>query len=757
MTAFDTDFLSRVKAQKQLTDQQFEALVAMCDCDGIAWQAAERIQCSEGAVKTRMTQVYPKFGLGGRGRDKFQKLKNWLLEERQKQPSTGSGEQASLPDVQKLRSLVEPDIKRRCGTMRVLDMERPIELGSIYTEVNVLEKLTANQRCSQQELIEQITGGDSPEEFSFDRFGLTRVRQKRVPGLEAVERNRALMVLGKPGAGKTTFLKYLAIACKSSDFLNNQIPIFVTLKEFAETDGQPSLLEFIATQWFYCGVRDADELVGECLKAGQGLVLLDGLDEVRSQDHDRVIREIKELGDRYAASNLIATCRIAAKEYIFERFVEVEVADFGDKEIREFAVSWFTAKKDTPKIESFIERLNSEKSVKELASSPLLLTLLCLVFGEAGDLPSNRAELYKEGVDLLLRKWDGKRNIQRSPIYKNLSNQRKENLLGQLALATFERGEYFFKQGIAEEQILDYIRNLPGAKEDPEALRLDSEQVLKAIESQHGLLVERARGIYSFSHLTFHEYFTAKAIADQQAWDILSVNLTQKRWREVMLLTAGTLREGNLLVQHLKEYIDQMLAHDSKLQNFLEQILLRTKVAISPYKESAVRAFYLAYEFARTHVQAFNLELVHSLAPELTLTRALALDLDLTLDLNLSFKLAQQTGKGEMVRKLEKLRNKIKSFQELKDFNDKKVWWEKYGASWIQQRRTASIEHRNIGHRLQFDDEQKQKLQQYYDANLLLVECLDSDCYVSLQVRQEIDDTLLLPIAEIKRYKAERS
>jgi hypothetical protein len=38
----------------------------------------------------------------------------------------------------------------------------------------------------------------------------------------------------------------------------------------------------------------------------------------------------------------------------------------------------------------------------------------------------------------------------------------------------------------------------------------------------------------------------------------------------------------------------------------------------------------------------------------------------------------------------------------------------------------------------------------YYDANKLLVDCLNSGCVVSDEVRQEIEDTLLLPIAEIK-------
>jgi hypothetical protein len=63
------------------------------------------------------------------------------------------------------------------------------------------------------------------------------------------------------------------------------------------------------------------------------------------------------------------------------------------------------------------------------------------------------------------------------------------------------------------------------------------------------------------------------------------------------------------------------------------------------------------------------------------------------------------------------------------------------------------IEYRNIGYNWQFNSTQKQLLQQYYDANMLLVNCLNSDCYVSRDVRQEIEETLLLPLTEIERRK----
>jgi predicted NACHT family NTPase len=63
------------------------------------------------------------------------------------------------------------------------------------------------------------------------------------------------------------------------------------------------------------------------------------------------------------------------------------------------------------------------------------------------------------------------------------------------------------------------------------------------------------------------------------------------------------------------------------------------------------------------------------------------------------------------------------------------------------------IQHRNIGHDWQFSDKQIQVLKQYYNANKLLVDCLNSDCNVAPEVRSHIEDTLLLPIAEIEKHK----
>jgi hypothetical protein len=87
-----------------------------------------------------------------------------------------------------------------------------------------------------------------------------------------------------------------------------------------------------------------------------------------------------------------------------------------------------------------------------------------------------------------------------------------------------------------------------------------------------------------------------------------------------------------------------------------------------------------------------------------------------------------------------------------KDDDSFMEWWKKNGKSWTEQLRSLMIQHRDIGHDWQqFKKQQRELLTQYYNANKLLVDCLNSGCVVSDEVRKEIENTLLLPIDEIKK------
>ena len=686
--------------------------------------------------------------------------------------------------VKRVRSERHDIIQDQCGTLRLLDIARPVALDDLYVEVNILEEITS-QRWLE---VSDLQGFQSEE---FDRLGLGKVRQERVPGLKAVERYTKLMVLGKPGAGKTTFLQYLAVQCNQANFTSDRVPIFIRLKNFAEDaldENNFSLLNYINQEFNGCGISEQD--VETLFNQGRVLMLLDGLDEVSEAATDEVIKQIRKLSEKYYKNQLIITCRLAAQEYRFRGFTEVEIADFKAEQIENFVKKWFVAvARNSPesglkRASLFLEQMElpENQPIRELAATPVLLNLTCLVFQAKTDFPTRRSDLYKQGLDLLLIRWDEARGIRRDDVYRNLSLSHKLQLLSQIAAITFERGDYFFEESTLQQLIADYLRMLPSTQTDSSALEVDSAVVAKSIEAQHGLLVERARRIYSFSHLTFQEYFTARAIVAGTPLSLqqLTEHLTEKRWREVFLLTAQMLPDANQLLQMMKQQVDALaltashnfreasainvdldIAASDELEQYLNWMRQKSFEVKTPYKAAAVRAFYLTLGLPPDHRLAANQALALAIDPrvsgevrgdlalDLALVQALGVALALTPDLIpdrftalcLALDLDHLTKVEPIGNSLQQLKKQLPKPGE--DRERLKQWWQGNGQAWASQLRSVLIEHRNIGHEWHLGEATLQQIEQYANANKLLVDCLNSNCQLTPTVRQEIEETLL--------------
>jgi predicted NACHT family NTPase len=399
--------------------------------------------------------------------------------------------------------------------------------------------------------------------------------------------------------------------------------------------------------------------------------------------------------------------------------------------------------------------------------------MLCLVFEDSAGFPKNRAELYKNGVDVLLKKWDAKRNIERDHIYKKLSLKRKEDLLSQIAFTTFDAGTYFIKEREIKKYISQYIQNLSNVGDNLNTLDLDSATVLKSIEAQHGLLIERARDIYSFSHLTFHEYFVARKIYTScNQYDIhdpklvaLVKQITDKRWREIFLILTSMLDSADVLIELIKHRADYLLVKDRKLQSFLEWLNEKARMVKSPCKAAAVRAFYfnecLAFDDCDLLSEAIDKKIVKNLEHDMRIAdddifRSIKdiSDPEIFLDFSLSVGALDAainvTSDPDLIRELRELES------QRPDDGDEELyesWCEANYELWQKKLELISLKFRNLRNDWNFNGDQKKMLRRYYDSNLLLMNCINQDCYVSRDVRQEIEDTLLLPSAEIEKRK----
>ena len=686
--------------------------------------------------------------------------------------------------LQVLRSQLKATIQTQCGLLQVsLDTAHPLAVEQIYTSVQVLPT-PSSQRWLEVANLQSDDGGDR---------GVVAQKGTSLPLADVLSAYTRLVILGKPGAGKTTLLQYLATQCVNGNLYGDRVPVFISLRTFAleaRSSGNLSLEHQIGEQWKATGLEQSQ--ISTLLQNGNVLLLLDGLDEVLRQDSSELSYQMQKFAETYPQTTILITCRLAAQDYQFRGFTYIELADFDSNQIATVARKWFVAmsqgQQGNPvvqavlqlesdatalakaeaiglaKAEHFLQHLDRPENepIREMVTTPLLLHLACLVFYERAMFPTKRTKLYQAGLDILLVRWDTVRGIERDLSTDNLSLPETLSLLSQIASTLFEQGKTYFEKSDVLPIITDFLQTLPNASTDPEVLWLSSEAVLRAIALQSGLLIERARDIYSFSHLTFQEYLTARKFAARCLKEKtvplrqLASHTSEQRWSEVMLLTLSLLPTPDPLLDCMRQNLAALVGENSILQQALAWVKQKAETAPSTYKPAAVRAFYLPLWYnqelnlALALDDTFAFDLEPSLALDLAIARTYRQLLQLgeqatyQQSLNLWFALdfgRQFPHETRLNQALVELKAQFPSLE--KDELAWQSWWKTHRTDWLQQFHERILQPQAMTFGWDLSLLQQQTLWAYYRTNQFLVDCLNSECSVDRTVRADIEATLL--------------
>ncbi|GAB4542445.1 MAG: SUMF1/EgtB/PvdO family nonheme iron enzyme [Anaerolineales bacterium] len=461
-------------------------------------------------------------------------------------------------------------LKRDCeklplGTIHVkfseVENESSISLEDVYIDLDVAPRSRKERGQKEMESMER--------------------QERRVSIVEALNDKslRRAVLLGEAGSGKTTCVHYLTLALASiqqkaiskmplpeDSALARYFPVRLILREAAteipddeKTDSVDILWNALKTYLIKkLGVEQADLLfphLQKTIKTTPCLIMLDGLDEVPEAERrrPRLLKAIEDFSAPLEQSIVLVTARpYAYDKWKLAHFEVLDLLNFSSEQIENFISKFYDSvgaikRWDADFINSQKTNLNAAVQNREylydLAARPLLLTLIAAVDSNGEKLPEDRAELYKQTIDLLLQRWQNRKDNslteKKMVEFFSADSSKVIGILQRLAYKVHER------QGRDKNRKTDAPADIDKVEvwgEFASSLpsEVDIHSLLGFLEKRAGLLLDRGENVYTFPHRSFQEYLAAGFLNTQSdtKYQLDQIFRSEPNWwREVVLLS----------------------------------------------------------------------------------------------------------------------------------------------------------------------------------------------------------------------------
>jgi NACHT domain len=432
------------------------------------------------------------------------------------------------PDIRRWLLSVEPRLQMLDGLSSIqafLDFENKLRL-----EVAAHHKWLRAPHLGREVRIDMLNGYVLPRFRPYERAtsivdGDAGDVDKVVSAIDLIERIDRTVVLGDPGAGKSSFGAALCFRV-ATEYETRPVarglltPLFITLRDIAGELSEAALTEILETV-----VRTVYQIVPPpgaityLLSQGRLLVVFDGLDELLQVNERQRLRDAIESFCRlYPMTHVLVTSRNVGYEYAQLDALEFDtftLEEFDESEVEQYSVRWFSMQEELSvtrreqQARAFLRE--SLEHAHDLRKNPLLLALLCGVYRSEGTLPSSRPAVYQRCTALLLRQWDAMRQIKvDDPLGEHL-----ERTLRHVADWIYHDDE--LTSGVPEKLLvrrcMSYIAELR-ANDMEEATEI-AQSFVDFCGDRSWVLVKigfarTGEPLFAFAHRTFLEYFAAQ-------------------------------------------------------------------------------------------------------------------------------------------------------------------------------------------------------------------------------------------------------
>ena len=492
-----------------------------------------------------------------------------------------------MPDVREERSdigrkiVIKPDV--------VLTSTVGEALSSDLSTLFDIPRFFKSEREKQDDLLQ--------EQRSWamrDRLG------PKIPAQKVLtqSKNKAVL-LGAPGSGKTTLASYFALMlCEQVGNDPTQIgleadwlPVVIRIRDWV-LKPELSVLKYL--RWY------AEESLSRkalptgffehWLERGRALILLDGLDEVVDEaQRRRVAEQIETFLGQYEDCPAVITSRPAGYRWDFfnlEAFPHYTLEPFDTQQVDTFIDHWYDSRElDKAAARRRKDDLRSafkgNDRIRQLATNPLLLTIIALIHRYQAELPRRRFKLYESAVETLLTSWDSGKDIRLYSVLQHLKADDLLYVLKKLAYWIHTQGSAGETDGGTLIDTDELMRQLQKEiktqkKCEPHEAKAEAKRFVDFIQRRTGLLNEQGKDCYAFVHKTFQEYLTAEEIydrfeegEDEAIVEHIQAHLHDPHWREVLLLLVSKLKK-----KRAASAIEVILNAGSEYEKWLKRDLL---------------------------------------------------------------------------------------------------------------------------------------------------------------------------------------
>ncbi|MGY1498655.1 NACHT domain-containing protein [Streptomyces sp. QTS52] len=440
-------------------------------------------------------------------------------------------------------------VERRYGQLSVigLDLSRP-ERARWPLDAAYLSLEFATSAHGLGSAVGRGVMGAGPE-------GGVEVRAERAE--QALAGRRRILVRGLAGSGKTSLLRWLAVATARRGLppelahLEGRLPFVLPLRTLVRRGELPAPHEYLAATGCPREGAQPPGWADRALVDGRGLLLVDGLDEVPQARRAQTRLWLRDLLAAYPQAACLVTTRPSAvpEGWLADSdFTELTVRPMSGRDVAVFVDRWHAAAgADTATAqervnlaalaEALKDTVRSQRDLARLCTTPLLCALVCALHRDRrGHLPHGRMELYEAALSMLLHRRDRERDIE-APEGVSLTEHQSVQLLQRLAYWLIRNGQTELDHDTARALIDEALPAMPRI-----AQRADAEGVLTYLLARSGLLRQPTADSIDFAHRTFQDYLGAKAAIEARDIPLLVRHAHDDQWEDVLCMAVAHAR-----------------------------------------------------------------------------------------------------------------------------------------------------------------------------------------------------------------------